>query len=124
MTAANNNDNAAVAIQPCTGADNQRWTFTDGEIKLLSTGNSKCLQTVRGSTTNAAKLETAACTGSNTQKWDYDIWTNHIKVVNTNQCIDLSGGNMVAGNQVRPILFVYLPFTDLSFPDPNLQLRL
>lgn len=99
LTAASNTNGAAVQVQPCTGADSQRWAFTGGQIKIFN--NSKCLNVPNGATSSGTKLQITSCSGAASQNWNYDIWTTRIFLANQNQCLDLSGGNMVAGNQVR-----------------------
>ncbi|KAJ6492554.1 carbohydrate-binding module family 13 protein [Mycena vitilis] len=97
MTAASNTDGALVTIQPCTGADAQKWTFSGGSVKLFS--NTKCLDVINGTTTNGNTLQIWTCSTNNNanQQWyytsDYHLsWTNHGK------CVDLTGGSTADGN--------------------------
>ncbi len=102
MTAASNADGAFVTLQPCTGADAQKWTFANGQVKIF--GNSKCLDVTDGVNNDGTKLQIWSCAGSSNanQQWfytgDYRLaWTNHGK------CVDLTNGQMSAGNRVSPL---------------------
>ncbi|KLO10795.1 carbohydrate-binding module family 13 protein [Schizopora paradoxa] len=97
LTAASNSNGAPVQIQPCTGADSQRWSFTGGQIKIFN--NAMCLNAPNGATSSGTKLQISSC--GNASKWNYDIWTTRILLANQNQCLDLTGGNMNSGNQVQ-----------------------
>jgi len=100
LTAASNTDGAFVTLQPCTGADAQQWTFTNGQVKLF--GNSKCLDVTDGVNNDGTKLQIWSCADSSNanQQWFYTTddrlsWTNHGK------CVDLTDGQMTAGNHIQ-----------------------
>lgn len=98
MTAASNNDGAQVAIQPCTGASAQKWTFSGGQVKIF--GN-KCLDVTNGQDANGVKLQIWTCSSTNTNQQfyytgDYRLaWTNHGK------CTDLTDGSLANGNRIQ-----------------------
>jgi peptidoglycan/xylan/chitin deacetylase (PgdA/CDA1 family) len=95
---ASNSDGGAVTIQGCTGADNQKWSYTGGALRIF--GN-QCLDVPSGNTTPGQKLQTWTCYGGNTnQQWyvtgDQRIaWTNH------GECMDLTDGNTSSGNLIQ-----------------------
>jgi hypothetical protein len=65
---ATNNNGALVTLQSCTGASNQQWTFSGGQISVF--GN-MCLDVTNGSTANGNKLQVWSCTGGPNQQWYY-----------------------------------------------------
>jgi len=98
LTASANADGAQVAIQPCTGAPNQKWTFTGGSIRIF--GN-KCLDVPEGQTANGIKLQIWTCwADNNNQKWNYNR-DNRIRWVNRGKCLDLTKGDTTDGNRVQ-----------------------
>jgi len=98
MTAASNANGAFVTLQPCTGADAQKWTFTGGSVKIFG---SKCLDVTDGSTANGVKLQIWSCgTNNANQKFSYSgdyrlSWVNHGK------CVDLTDGKLTDGNRIQ-----------------------
>ncbi|KAF5331744.1 hypothetical protein D9758_017189 [Tetrapyrgos nigripes] len=87
LTASSNSDGATATIQPCTGTDAQKWTFTNnhGSINVFE---NKCLDVKDG-----AGLQIWTCSNNgnpNQNFWysdDYRLaWTNHGK------CLDLTNG--------------------------------
>ncbi|KAF8629590.1 hypothetical protein AX15_003336 [Amanita polypyramis BW_CC] len=98
LTAASNNNGAAVTIQGCTGSANQNWVFSGGQVQVF--GN-KCLDVTNGANADGTKLQIYTCLGGNqNQQWYYTrdnrlSWTNHGK------CMDLTGGNQSDGNGIQ-----------------------
>ncbi|ESK95930.1 macrofage activating glycoprotein [Moniliophthora roreri MCA 2997] len=97
LTAMNDTDGAEVVIQTCTGADAQKWTFTDGTVKIF---NDKCLDVTDGETEFGTKLQIWTCSDNhnpNQQFWytgDLHLaWTNH------ERCMDLTNGSPEDGNR-------------------------
>ncbi|KAG6855768.1 hypothetical protein H0H87_011137 [Tephrocybe sp. NHM501043] len=98
VTAASNTDGAAVTIESCTYADNQKWTFDSGSVKIF--GN-KCLDIPGGSLKDGTLLQIWSCTTNNAnQKFAYTgdnrlAWDN-----NNGKCVDLPGGNQASGTRI------------------------
>ncbi|KAL0569265.1 hypothetical protein V5O48_012708 [Marasmius crinis-equi] len=97
LTAANNQDGAAVTISSCTGADAQKWTFQNGQVTVFG---DKCLDVTDGSRANGAKMQIWTCSTNrnpNQQYWytgDLHLsWTDHGK------CLDLPNGDLTDGNR-------------------------
>lgn len=72
LTAASNNDGAAVTIQSCTGSAAQKWTFAgNGQVTVY--GN-KCLDVTDGKNADGTKMQIWTCSTNNpNQKWDYNV---------------------------------------------------
>jgi Ricin-type beta-trefoil lectin domain len=79
LTAASNADGAAVAIQPCTDAVAQKWTFTGGSVQIF---NNKCLDVPGGSTADGTKLQIRTCT-SNNQNQQFSYTVRHLRLTLT-----------------------------------------
>ncbi|KAJ8072142.1 hypothetical protein PM082_015700 [Marasmius tenuissimus] len=101
LTASSNADGAPVSIISCTGAESQKWTFQNGEVRVFA---DKCLDVTGGSTANGVKMQIWTCSNNknpNQQFWytgDIHLaWTNHGK------CLDLPNGDLTDGN--RPQLW-------------------
>ncbi len=99
MTAASNANGASVTLQPCTGADAQKWTFTNGQVKTY--GTSMCLDVTKGVDSDGTQLQVWSCSGSGdaNQQWFYTD-DNHLAWTNHGRCVDLTNGSMTAGNHV------------------------
>jgi Ricin-type beta-trefoil lectin domain len=65
MTASSNIDGAAVTIQTCTGAIAQKWTFSNGAVKIF---DNKCLDVMSG---DGVHLQIWTCTGGVNQQFYY-----------------------------------------------------
>ncbi|THU82741.1 carbohydrate-binding module family 13 protein [Dendrothele bispora CBS 962.96] len=99
LTAASNSDGAVVNIQPCTGADAQKWTFTGTTLQVF---DNKCLDVTNGKNANGVLLQIWTCSnnGNPNQKFwytgDYHLaWTDH------GRCMDLPSGNTADGTRVQ-----------------------
>ena len=66
-----NTNGAKVTLGPCTGAANQKWTFSGGAVRIH--GN-KCLDVTGGSFASRTKVEIRTCTANNPrQSWGYNV---------------------------------------------------
>jgi len=100
MTASSNTNGATVALQPCTGASSQQWSFKNGQVQIFG---SKCLDVKGGINESGTKLHIWTCdtSGKNkNQQWYYTTdnrlaWTDHGK------CTDLSNGSTADGNVLQ-----------------------
>lgn len=68
LTAANNANGAAVTLQPCTGADSQKWTFTGGVVQVFG---SKCLDVTDGVNADGTKLQIWDCNNGDANQQFY-----------------------------------------------------
>jgi hypothetical protein len=99
ITAASNNDGAAVVLQGCTGADSQNWVFNNGQVVVF--GN-KCLDVTNGVNNDGTKVQIWTCEdGSINQQWDYTWWDNHLTWINHEKCMGVPGGSLSDGNQIQ-----------------------
>ncbi|KJA25073.1 carbohydrate-binding module family 13 protein [Hypholoma sublateritium FD-334 SS-4] len=100
LTAASNNDGAAVTIQPCTGSTAQKWTFAgNGQVTVY--GN-KCLDVTDGKNADGTKMQIWTCSTNNpNQKWDYNVWANTITWFNKGKCLDLTDASQASGNKIQ-----------------------
>ena len=75
-----NTNGASVSIQDCTGAPEQQWTFSNGQVSIFG---SKCLDVAGGNTANSAAVHIWECSAGNpNQNWYYTgdkhlAWTSH-----------------------------------------------
>jgi LmbE family N-acetylglucosaminyl deacetylase len=60
---------APVELQPCSAADEQRWTFTAADEHLKALG--LCLEVGSGGTSSGTVLQMAACQNVPQQRWSY-----------------------------------------------------
>ena len=95
ITAASNNDGAAVTLQGCTGADSQNWVFNNGQVRVF--GN-KCLDVTNGANNDGTKLQIWTCfDGSVNQLWDYTVCYLFLPFLSTrslNTCFQCCSGGI------------------------------
>ncbi|KAF9266440.1 carbohydrate-binding module family 13 protein [Marasmius fiardii PR-910] len=97
LTASSNQDGATVSISTCNSSEGQKWTFTNGQVKVFS---DKCLDVTGGNNVNGVKMQIWTCSnnGSPNQQFWYTgdlhlAWTNHGK------CLDLPNGDLSDGTR-------------------------
>lgn len=102
LTAASDNNGAAVGLQKCSGKSlGSFWTFHDGVISTYS--NSRCVDVTNGNAANGNKLQLYDCVNGNTnQQWTTNAQNEFVWNSNGGGfCMDNSGGNAAAGNAVQ-----------------------
>jgi hypothetical protein len=107
LTAASNNNGAAVEIEDCVaaGSTSQNWTNSGTTLQIF--GN-KCLDATSGVIADGTKLQIWTCaTGNTNQEWT--TFGNAIQWSGHSSCLDLTNGVQTDGNLVR-ILRSGLPF--------------
>jgi hypothetical protein len=104
LTASSNTDGATVALQTCTGATSQQWTFAGtkaagGQVKVF--GN-KCLDVKDGVNADGTKLQIWTCSTTNNvnQNWWY-TGDNRLSWKDHGKCTDLTGGSLADGNVIQ-----------------------
>lgn len=70
------------------------------------------LDVTNGSTANGAKMQIWACTpGQGDAAQHFTVTSDkHIQLAGKTQCLDLSGGSLTSGSQVRFIHCAYHPY--------------
>lgn len=75
MTAASDTENAAVTIQPCTGAKEQKWVFSGGAVRIF---DNKCLDVTGAVNVKGTKLQIRKCVaGAASQAFFYSFVCLH-----------------------------------------------
>ncbi|TFK34557.1 macrofage activating glyco protein [Crucibulum laeve] len=98
LTAASDTDGAVVTIQTCTGAAAQKWTFTNGSVKIFG---SKCLDVTNGSTADGVLLQIWTCTSANQNQQFFYTGDNRLSWTNHGKCTDLPSGNQADGTRIQ-----------------------
>ncbi|EAU85094.1 macrofage activating glycoprotein [Coprinopsis cinerea okayama7 len=99
LTATADHDAAPVVIQPCTGAPSQKWTFTEGTVRVF---HNKCLDVIDGADRDGTKLQIYTCAPHNpNQHWYYNKWENKLEWNGRGKCVELPDANTADGTQAH-----------------------
>ncbi|KAJ3549863.1 hypothetical protein NMY22_g728 [Coprinellus aureogranulatus] len=101
LTASSNADGAAIILSTCTGAANQKWTFTGNNGNVVVFGN-KCLDVNEGVNADGTKLHLWTCSTNNAnQNWYYSKWDNTLGWTGTGKCVDVEAGGQADGTLIQ-----------------------
>ena len=87
-----------VQIWDCGGQPNQTWTHSSsGQLTVYSGSTQMCLDAYNNQTTTGTKIEIWTCNGGANQQWRLNP-DGTITGVQSGLCLDVTGGNVPAGN--------------------------
>jgi alpha-galactosidase len=85
-----------IDIWDCGNGSNQRWTPTAaGELRVYA--GTQCMDAYNNQTTTGTKVELWTCNGGTNQQWRLNA-DGTITGVQSGLCLDVTGGNVPAGN--------------------------
>ena len=87
-------------IWTCSGASNQIWTLTSGQLTVYSGSSQKCLDAFNNQTTPGTKVEIWTCNGGANQQWAVNS-NGTITGTQSGLCLDVTGGSTANGALVE-----------------------
>jgi alpha-galactosidase len=87
-------------IWTCSGASNQVWTLTSGQLTVYSGSSQKCLDAFNNQTTPGTKVEIWTCNGGANQQWAVNS-NGTITGTQSGLCLDVTGASTANGALVE-----------------------